>query len=432
MKNSGRSFLKGVAAIASGTAAAQLIQVSVSPIITRLYEPAHVGGAGAALALVGMLLPLATLGFSSSIVVVGSQREALLAYGVSQKVTALVGGGVLIAALFVALFSPRIADHQGGWGVLLLIPVILLVSATRETRNFFLSRLKLFGMISKLSVAQAAIYSVLRVLGGVFIPSISALLISYVIALVVQSRLSLRLLKESCGPQTFVPLKWSRAEAEESIAFAREHKDYVLYRAPQAFVSAMAQGMPILFVTSFIGLHEGGLVALAKTITSAPVMLVGQAVSVVALSHFSSRLNDGGSIYRDQVRTTLALAGLGLLPVLVLAALGPPLFAWVFGEPWREAGEVAAALSPLLLFQIISRPSVSAIQPLGLIRWHFKFEILSTIVKATALYVGCLHNGFIGAIRAFSVTSSVAYLIIMVVALKTSKARIVAKDGGSE
>ena len=432
MKNPGNSFLKGVSAIASGTAAAQLIQLAISPVITRLYEPVHLGGAGAALALVGMLLPWATLGFSSSIVVVNSQREALLAYGVSRKATLLFGALLAVVAIITALTSPRFAHHAGGWVALLFIPPIVFISATRETRNFFLSRLKLFGIISRLSVAQAAAYSGLRVLGGLLFPSISALLISYFIALVVQSRLSLRVLRESCGRDVFRQEAWSRPDVEATIAFARDHKDYALFRAPQSFMSAMAQGMPVLFVTSFIGLHEGGLVALAKTITAAPVMLVGQAVSVVALSHFSSRINDGGNIYRDQVRTTLALAGAGLVPVLVLAALGPALFALVFGEPWRSAGEVAAVLSPLLFFQIISRPSVSAIQPLGLIRWHFKFETVATFAKAVALYVGYLHDGYIGAILAFSVTSSLAYLIIMLVALRTSKVRVTASQGSHE
>src|SRR5690606_12274902 len=160
---------------------------AVSPMITRLYDPVHLGGAGAALAVVGMLLPWATLGFSSSIVVVNSQRDALLAYEVSRKATALFVGMLVIVVALAALFSSQMSNHAGGWAALLFIPLIVFISATRETRNFFLSRLKLFGLISRLSVAQAAVYSGLRVLGGLVFPSVSALLVSYMVALVVQS-----------------------------------------------------------------------------------------------------------------------------------------------------------------------------------------------------------------------------------------------------
>jgi O-antigen/teichoic acid export membrane protein len=413
------SFMKGVAAIASGTAVAQAIQLGVSPIIARLYQPEHLGGAATLLALVGVLLPWATLGFSSLIVVVGPPSRAVAAYRVSQTARNLFCGALAILLLLTAFASEEVLRLAGGYEALIFLIPVLLISTTREMRNLFLSRLKMYAQISKLSITQTAAYSAFRVVGGLVVPSVSALLLSYIAALAVQTALSKRALRGEIGFEgTDVAVSRLRF-----LAFAKRHRDYVHFRAPQASLSAVAQGLPVVMVSSLVGLHEGGIVALAKSVTAAPLVLVGQAVSVVALAHFSSKINEKKDIFSEQLRATALLASATLLPVALLAVFGPDLFAWVFGERWRESGQVARALSPLLLLQVASRPSVSAMQPLGLVRWHFKFEIAATLVKAASLYIGYLQGGYLMAILAFSVASAFSYGVVMGAALRASKSQ---------
>ena len=47
---------------------------------------------------------------------------------------------------------------------------------------------------------------------------------------------------------------------------------------------------------------------------------------------------------------------LGLGPSLVLFAFSPTLFAWIFGESWRAAGELAQILAPLYFLNFIASP----------------------------------------------------------------------------
>ena len=47
---------------------------------------------------------------------------------------------------------------------------------------------------------------------------------------------------------------------------------------------------------------------------------------------------------------------LGCVPALVIFAFAPDLCAWVFGEPWREAGEFARILAPLYFLNFVASP----------------------------------------------------------------------------
>jgi O-antigen/teichoic acid export membrane protein len=54
--------------------------------------------------------------------------------------------------------------------------------------------------------------------------------------------------------------------------------------------------------------------------------------------------------------TFKALVLLGLGPSLVLLLFSPQLFAWIFGEQWRAAGELAQILAPLYFLNFIASP----------------------------------------------------------------------------
>jgi O-antigen/teichoic acid export membrane protein len=60
---------------------------------------------------------------------------------------------------------------------------------------------------------------------------------------------------------------------------------------------------------------------------------------------------------REAFRSTFkALVLLGSGPVLFIFLFAPDLCAWVFGKPWREAGEFARILAPLYFLNFVASP----------------------------------------------------------------------------
>ncbi|MEJ7808154.1 MAG: lipopolysaccharide biosynthesis protein, partial [Telluria sp.] len=54
--------------------------------------------------------------------------------------------------------------------------------------------------------------------------------------------------------------------------------------------------------------------------------------------------------------TFKALVVLGSGPAVLIIAFAPDLCAWIFGEPWREAGEFARILAPLYFMNFVASP----------------------------------------------------------------------------
>ena len=56
------------------------------------------------------------------------------------------------------------------------------------------------------------------------------------------------------------------------------------------------------------------------------------------------------------IKTLLSLVVIGLPPTLLLILFGREIFAFVFGEDWREAGIYATILAPMALFRLVCAP----------------------------------------------------------------------------
>ena len=72
-------FVRNVAAVATGIAAAQAISLAFMPFLTRLYGPEAFGALAAFTAVVNIITPLATLGYANAIVMPETEEGATAA-----------------------------------------------------------------------------------------------------------------------------------------------------------------------------------------------------------------------------------------------------------------------------------------------------------------------------------------------------------------
>jgi O-antigen/teichoic acid export membrane protein len=92
-----RPFIRNVAIVASGTAAAQLIAVAFSPLITRIFGPEAFGLLGVFKALVATLAPIAALTYPIAIVLPKKDSEAIELMKLSFSIALIVFVIVAIA-----------------------------------------------------------------------------------------------------------------------------------------------------------------------------------------------------------------------------------------------------------------------------------------------------------------------------------------------
>jgi O-antigen/teichoic acid export membrane protein len=78
--------------------------------------------------------------------------------------------------------------------------------------------------------------------------------------------------------------------------------------------------------------------------------------------------------------------------VLLLLLGGPALFAFAFGERWREAGDLAQALAPYIGMHFIASPLAVVTMAWDAQAWALRLALIGQVMFLAALAAG-LHQG---------------------------------------
>ncbi|MCG5516370.1 MULTISPECIES: lipopolysaccharide biosynthesis protein [unclassified Ectothiorhodospira] len=404
-------FARNVAVVASGTAGAQAITMAFAPLITRIYGPEAFGLLGTFTAIVAVVTPLAALAYPIAIVLPREDRDALglvrlciiLSFAMALLATGLLwlGGDWLIAIL----------NAESVAGFLFLIPLAMLFSAWLQIVQQWLIRKKEFGVIARTAVAQSLILNSaksgigwLNPVGAMLIVIATAGHLLYAAMLFIGAR--------SQYPRSSDKLQEGAAVSLKELA--RRHHDFPLYRAPQNFINAASQSLPILMLAVFFGPAAAGFYTLGQMVMGMPSTLIGKAVTDVFYPRITEAAHKGEDLIQHIIRATAALFAIGIVPFGLVILFGPWLFSFAFGTEWAIAGEYARWLALWLLAAFMNRPCVATMPVLSLQRGFLLYEIFSVIGRTSAILLGFMlfHSDLI-AIALFSAVGFVLNLVLI-------------------
>ena len=404
-------FARNVAIVASGTAGAQAITIAFAPIITRLYGPEAFGLLGTFMAILIIAAPIAALTYPIAIVLPKDDRDAM---GLVRLSIILSFGMVLLASVLILMGGDWLTTTLGAEsvaGYLLLIPVAMLFGAWLQIVHQWLIRKKQFGVIARSAVAHALIVNSaksgigwLHPVGAVLIvlATLGNALHAALLFIGARKRYQAEPDKSEVGPGATLK------------ALAYRHRDFPLYRAPQHFINAASQSLPILMLAAFFGPAAAGFYTLGKMVMGLPSTLIGSAVNDVFYPKITEAAHNGENLPRQIVQATGTLLVIGIVPFGLVVLFGPWLFGLVFGDDWTMAGEYARWLALFFLFNFINKPSVAVVPVLGIQRGLLVYELFSTGTKALGLVAGFYWFGSdLWAVALFSIIGVLAYSAMM-------------------
>jgi O-antigen/teichoic acid export membrane protein len=170
---------------------------------------------------------------------------------------------------------------------------------------------------------------------------------------------------------------------------ARRHREFPLLNTPHAFLGALQDTVTMALISAQLGSGAAGAWGLALRYLKAPATLVGGALSQALYP----RLAAAGGRVTAESRTTvrqamLTLAAIATPLVVVLWAWGPQLFAWAFGERWREAGELARALALYISVHFIASPLAVVTMAWQAQAWALRLALVGQLAFVAALAIG--------------------------------------------
>ena len=374
-------FARSVAIVASGTAGAQVITTAFSPLITRMYGPEAFGILGAYTAFVAVLTPLAALTYPVAIVLPREDRDALGIAKLSLFLAALLALLSFFTLWLGGEFFVNLLKLQSLKSFILLLPLAMLFSACLQVVQQWCLRKRQFKITAKSAVIHALVVNGAKLGIGYFIPSAAVLILialfgsAFHVAVLIFGALKSMASEKLKVAHSKTPL----------VKIAKCYSEFPLYRAPEAFLSAVTRGLPLIMLAAFFEPAIAGYFALASSVLKMPSFLMGKSVGDVFYPKIVETQHNGRPLTSLYVKAVSALGILGIVPYGAVIAFGPFLFGIIFGAEWVVAGVFARWVSIWMLVLICTEPAMRLMPVLGKQRFYFVYRVVTTAFSAAFL-----------------------------------------------
>ncbi|CAH0139056.1 hypothetical protein SRABI70_00238 [Pseudomonas sp. Bi70] len=380
------SFAKSVLTLMTGTGLAQILPIALSPILTRLYTPQEFGVFALYGSICAILAVFVTGKYELAIVIPKHDGEAINIAAVTFLSSLFVS---LVLLGIVQIWSAAIVQLLGhpevkSW--LYLVPATTLILGCYYALNFWANRRSRYKSMAISRVVQSGASCAVQLAAGVSKFGLLGLIFGQMLGQLLSTFfLAKSLPRDERKLLRRISLKRMRCVAQRYIGYPK-------YMVPGQAMSVGATEMPLLLLTIFFGAGVAGFYSLAQRVMAAPLSLVANAIGDVYRQKAADQYASNGeclAIFLGSLKRLVLLAFLPMLPVLLF---GPWLFALVFGDAWRTAGEIASLLSILVFFQTLSSPLSSTVLLRGWLHldsvWQFARLSTAGLVFYTCDYVG--------------------------------------------
>jgi O-antigen/teichoic acid export membrane protein len=373
-------YFRGISILASGSFVAQLVTISASPILTRLYQPESFAILALFIAIVSTLVPAAAGRYEIAIVVSGSEKKSEQLLGLSLWVAIMY---TLMVTIILILFYQPVLDlmsaHQlSGW--IYLVPITLLMSVIIIIVRYYANHKQDYKVISKIVLIQAVLTTSINIVLGILDIEKFGLLIGNVVGIVITAVISLLLCKKTFNLKK---LAWNK----KKYFLAKKYKDFPLYNAPTSLLDGLAVALPVFMLAKYYPEAIVGYYALLVRVAHAPLSLFSSSISQVHLKKTSDLVKANKNITKYLFTVTGVLVSIVMFPTAILITYAEEIFSWVFGETWRMAGQLLSILMPALALRFV----VSTVSPLLGATGHNKVSAIwkiSSLVVTFIMFIG--------------------------------------------
>lgn len=410
---SGSLFVKNSIKLAGATTITQIIAIGTAPILYRIYDKENYGTLGLYMAIANVLGVFSTLQYTQTILIEKDNRNAVLAVWMNRYINAFFS--FLVLVLLLILYRPLTAWANNpainNW--LWFLPVSIFFSGQNELYRVWAVRNKEFNILSLNSVLTGLLVPAVSITLGLWIRSEAGLFAGLLVSQFVPAVILFFSLQKKYSFKigySFQDLKM----------LAVKHRNFPRFGLGSEFVNRLTNQLPVFFLNTYAGSAMVGVYNLCTRMLVLPIQLVGSAISTVYQQRATEDFHKTGTCIRIFRKTALTLSMVSFLPLLVIFSFGPQLFSFVFGTPWREAGEFARIFVVMFTAQLIVSPLtyIFIIRNRLSIDFWYHMGILTTL--ALAYSIGIHYFGVRTSLWLHSLGYTVWYLIYFMASYKLS------------
>lgn len=400
----GRTFLKSTSVLLLGTVVAQAITFVLSFVIARTYSPDDFGRFTIFLGIAAVLAAASTGAFERVILLADSFEEARQAGTLTLVSSTSVAIATLVTGVVAALFDLHKLSPLTMIDALIFLPLFIIFYGASQVYIYSSLRINTVSALATLKVTQSA------AMGGIQLTTAS---LSTLSGLVLGNVAGWFLLAIAGWRWRLRAGHFREDLRKNSLAeVARKNWRYPRYVMPNEAIDNLSGQAPLVLIGTFVSVHYAGHYGLATMMLSAPGAVAGQAIGQSFMQYLGSPGKDSASVRKAMFQIWLALSCVGIVPFGAVLIYGPTLFEFAFGANWRDAGEIAQALTLLLFVRFVSSPTSSVYLKLGLQKEQWRFCLAAACYRIGAYSLGAFGYSLIAMIWihvAFEIVAILAY-----------------------
>ena len=342
-------FSRNVVTLMTGTTIAQAIPIAISPILTRIYTPEDFGVFALYIGIVNFIAVVATARYEMAIVLPKSEKEAINILALSILITLSIVFVITFIILFLKKFILNSLNANDLGNIIYLVPLSILLAGLAQSFNYWSNRKEYFKNMSNAQISQSISI-------GIFQPLFKLIGINsgLILGNMVGRFVSVFILIHKFIKNDKIAMQYIKKEVmiEQMI----KYKDFPLVNSFHSFSDILRSSGSVMLISSFFGSTILGFYALSLKVLQIPIGIIGSALGQVLYKKFSSLHNDNQPLYPYVKVVVIKLLLIALPTFGILFFIAPDLFAFVFGEKWRIAGEYSQILIPYLFMNFLISP----------------------------------------------------------------------------
>lgn len=342
-------FSLDVLTLMTGTTIAQAIPIAISPLLTRIYAPEDFGVYSIFIAITSILGSLATGRYELAIVLPEKEEDAINLLALSIIITTMVSLFLSIMILFFKdqLFLYLGNDNLKEW--IFIVPVSIFLTGFYNALNYYNVRNKKYKDISNAVIIKAVSISSIQLSLGLLKSGAAGLITGQLVSQFFGNSALIRNLLADKG-------QLSTISKNKITKLALKYKKFPQFSLWAGLLNSLSVHLTNILISSYFSIATLGLYAFVQRILGTPSALIGNSFGQVFLQAATKEKQESGKAINTFKLMFKKLIIIGLPTFIILFIVVEDLFALIFGEPWRLAGEYAQILSVLFAVTFISSP----------------------------------------------------------------------------
>lgn len=363
----------------TGTLISQIIAFSSIPIITRLYSPTEYSNYSIFIAIISIVGLPSCLKYDQAIVIPKSESEANSLFFLSLVSSIII---CLIFTIVILLAGSNTQNiFESNDSLIYFIPLGIFLVSFLQLLQAYSNRHMNYSWISGTKILNSVTLSGTQ-LTSKFLMGLNGLvagkLIADTLSIISFCKLHFQKLKDSISTQS----------PKYLLNVAKKYSNFAFFQTPTVLLNSISQNLPIFALALFFSAEIAGFYALTVRALLTPSSLISVSTREVYYKKASELFSNGCSFKKLYIKTTLGLTALFIPALLLINFFGPYLFSLVFGEEWKESGEIATILIWTYLFAFINPPSIATFSILNLQKHQLRVEIFSLLLRSAAFLIG--------------------------------------------